>query len=399
MSTSGCIDRTPESTFRAVPPSSSPTPGGKRSVKGALRKKGELVSAAKLEDSPPSAAAASTKSSKRKALADVETDENVPPGAVDSEPARPAKRARTAETTRAPTPPSPIEQEDVKPKLFSDAEAQVLRPAMRARRTYHARKGRTSSPVTGSDVGSKALFVDYDALPSPPRATTTAAASSSVRLTPPRQAKTKAAEARASEAKAAETEADRGAKRARGGKADASETMGKGVKAEKSDKAVKAEKVAKPKTEKTAKTEKSTEPEKSVKTEKAKKSTTKSKVVEKTSETRNSASRVLELDESAACAPPPRGPPRPRRLGASTIKDKAKENAKQVETKPESPSRPVRVSARAAAAAADKLRAQEEEQRDVTNDNLAEAASLDVVAEMPVSRTTYWSRFGSQPLS
>ncbi|RDX43083.1 hypothetical protein OH76DRAFT_1410522 [Lentinus brumalis] len=375
--------------YDLIPPSSSPTPGVKRSVKGALRKKGELVSAAK-KDPPPSAATASTKSSKRKALADVETDENVPPGAVDNDLARPAKRARTSETTRAPTPPSPIEQEDVKPKLFSDAEAQVLRPAMRARRTYHARKGRTSSPVTGSDAGSKALFVDYDALPSPPRATAAAAASSSVRSTPPRQAKTKAAEARASEAKAAETEADRGAKRARGGKADASETVGKGVKAEKSDKVVKAEKVAKPKTEKTTKPEKPTKPEKSVKTEKAKKSTTQSKV---TSETENSASRVLELDELAACAPPPRGPPRPRRLGASTIKDKGKENAKQVETNPESPSRPVRASARAAAAAAEKRRAQEDGQRDVTNDiadcidaaaDPAEAASLDVAEEPPL---------------
>lgn len=344
-------------------------------MKAALRKKDETANAVKgtKKEPPPSAAAAPSKATKRKALAEVGTDENVPPGAADNEPARPAKRARTS--------PTPVHQEDVEPKLQSDtnADAQVLRPAMRARKKYHA-KGRTSSPATeGSVPGSKALFVDYDALPSPPRAST--AAASSVRSTPPRKAKTKAAEAKAAEA-------ERDAKKGKAGKADASDTAAK-VKAEKVEKAV-----AKPKAKEATKMEKVTKPEKLTKvTENTKKKTKTTEEVEKKA-VQDSEPQVVELDAPAATTAP-RGRPRPRRVGAAAAKDKAKEVAKEMETKPESPGRAVRTSARAAAAA-EKRRAQEEKQRDVAEDivdgidtaaDLNEDVPMDFAPDLPVSYT------------
>ncbi|KAI0717578.1 hypothetical protein C8T65DRAFT_737905 [Cerioporus squamosus] len=357
--------------YDLIPPSSSPTPGAKRSVKAGLRKKDELAGATKVtKTNPPSSVAASTnKPTKRKALAAVETDENVPPGAADSEPARPTKRARTS--------PAPSEPEDVKPKLQTDADAQVLRPAMRARKKYHARKGRTSSPAEHSDAGSKTRFVDYDALPSPPRTSAAAAA--------------------------AKAEAERDAQKGRAGKAGAADTVPKVVKAEKAENVdkstkAKAEKATKPVEEKVTKpkatkTEGITKPEQSVKAEKAKKTTKGTKEPEKSKAVQDLAPPAV-ADEPAATTV--RAPPRPRPVRAGATRNKTQENALPAEAKPESP-RPVRTSARTVAAA-EKRRAQEEEERGVQEDkvdstiitaDLAQDAVMDVNPILPLFVDTW----------
>ncbi|RPD70368.1 hypothetical protein L226DRAFT_230828 [Lentinus tigrinus ALCF2SS1-7] len=339
--------------YDLIPPSSSPTPGAKRSVKAALRKKDEPASAVKAakKGQPASATVHTSKPAKRKALADVETDENVPPVANDTEHTRPAKRARTT-----PTPPTPSEQEDVKPKLPSDAESQVLRPAMRARKQYRAKRGRTSSPADGSDAGPKSRFVDYDALPSPPRAAT-----ASVRSTPPRKVKTKAAEAKAAEA-------EKTAKPARVTKTKNSDAT---IKVDKT------EKTTKPKAEKAANTDKVVKPEKSEKTTNTEQ-TIVAEEVQKDKIVQNTAPQVGELVKSTATAAP-RGPPRPRRVCA---KDKAKENVKQAEAKEGSSARSVRTSARAAAAAEKRVQDKKGEEEQTLKDDVAHGKTEDVPKPM-----------------
>ena len=308
-------------------------------MKAALRKKNAPASATKSakKDDTPSATVVSTRPTKRKALAEVETDENVPPAVADNDPPRPAKRARTSVTTRVPVPSVPSDQEDVKPKLQSDAEPQAFRPAMRVRKQYRARKGRTSSPVDGSDAGSKAHFVDYDALPSLPRAG--AAATSSVRSTPPRKVRTKAAEALTTEAKNTKT----------GGKAKTEDPKV-------TSKADKVQKLAKPKTEEAPKARKMTP-----KTEKAEKAVAVDEM-KQTKTGQDLATGEQEFDGLATTAAP-RVPPRPRRVGG---KDRTKEN----DIKQHSLDRPVRTSARAAAAAEKRL-AQEKKLELTPNEDIA----------------------------
>ncbi|KAJ8495438.1 hypothetical protein ONZ51_g1700 [Trametes cubensis] len=139
-----------------APASSSPTPGPKKSVKANLRKR-EGVQASTIEETQPP-------TSKRKHAA--------PQGPAEIEPLIDLDN----ETKQDVAPPTVIANER--------SESQVLRPrttaATRATRKYHARKGRTSSPPSEAPLAAvhapvrkgkaTTVTVDYDALPSPPRA-------------------------------------------------------------------------------------------------------------------------------------------------------------------------------------------------------------------------------------
>ncbi|OJT04411.1 hypothetical protein TRAPUB_4867 [Trametes pubescens] len=139
-----------------APPSSSPTPGAKQSVRSRLRKKEENAhTTGKLHN---------VTSVKRKSIAPDGADDPEPLAALGNETSRPAKRARTV----VPIPP---------PKGILDerSESTLLRPrttaATRATKRYHAKGARTSSPTGASNATRKKRVpsVDYDALPSPPR--------------------------------------------------------------------------------------------------------------------------------------------------------------------------------------------------------------------------------------
>ncbi|KAI0333417.1 hypothetical protein GY45DRAFT_1359668 [Cubamyces sp. BRFM 1775] len=174
------VDNATESTARArnilddlAPASSSPTPGPKKSVKANLRKRDEVqitvVEVTKFL------------STKRKHAAS-QTPAEIEP-LVDLDNGRATKRPRTV----VPAHRALGGKEDAAPPTVianERSESQVLRPrttaATRATRKYHARKGRTSSPPAEAplvpihaSVGKRmadAITVDYDALPSPPRA-------------------------------------------------------------------------------------------------------------------------------------------------------------------------------------------------------------------------------------
>ncbi|KAI0751808.1 hypothetical protein C8Q80DRAFT_599396 [Daedaleopsis nitida] len=355
---------------------SSPTPGPKRSVKDALRKKDDALAVKPLIDSN------SNNPAKRKALADEdENDENVPPVSAADD-ARPAKRARTS---RAADHFSSVAQAPDEPKSKpTEQPSSVLRPAtaMRARKKYHARKGRTSSPAPaltdGLDLESgprqkeKEKPVDYDALPSPPRAATAAAVPSSLaKKKAPQEKVTKTRKTTAKSEKVSKTE--QASKREEIAQSNT-------AKVEKAGKATKREKVSKPET--TDEVPTACESAKLLtNAEKADATTTevaKAEKTDKANKTRKTAMKKAHKPEQgieAVAGPtadpvdegPSRGKgtssspaarrvlPRPRKSGAAKDKDKDKpgENAKQAE-QAEIPTAaaPVRTSARAAAAAA-----------------------------------------------
>ncbi len=139
-----------------APPSSSPTPGAKQSVRSRLRKK--------EENAHTTGKPHNVTSVKRKSIAPDGADDPEPLAALGNGTSRPAKRARTAVLM---PPPKGI--------LDERSESTLLRPrinaATRATKRYHAKGARTSSPTGASNATRKKRVpsVDYDALPSPPR--------------------------------------------------------------------------------------------------------------------------------------------------------------------------------------------------------------------------------------
>ncbi|KAI0640582.1 hypothetical protein C8Q79DRAFT_445049 [Trametes meyenii] len=149
-----------------APLSSSPTPAAKKSIKSNLRKKEAAASTA--------IKGPQYTSKKRKASPenDVEVLELL---ATEHDIAETTtKRART---TGAPATTFTLCAEDTKPKLGiidENSKSQALRPritaAARATKKYRAKKGRTSPTASIEGLNKEQTRVDYDALPSPPRA-------------------------------------------------------------------------------------------------------------------------------------------------------------------------------------------------------------------------------------
>ncbi|KAI0637537.1 hypothetical protein C8Q77DRAFT_1153270 [Trametes polyzona] len=142
-----------------VPPSSSPTPGAKKTVRAKLRKREDNTEKATISTS-----------TKRKAL---ETDdvENSDPAILPA--GRPAKRTRGH--AELPAPATNVSGGmDTEPHTGNARELPELhaararsKAAPRPMKKYRVKKGRASSPILSplKEVPS----VDYDALPSPPR--------------------------------------------------------------------------------------------------------------------------------------------------------------------------------------------------------------------------------------
>ncbi|KAI0666118.1 hypothetical protein C8Q78DRAFT_1061541 [Trametes maxima] len=152
-----------------APLSSSPTPASKRSIKSNLRKKEPPAS------TDPKVLQPTLKKRKNAPESDVEN-----PGLL-------ATKYNGAENAFKRARAAPPAKEDVEPQLRiidERSESQILRPrvtaATRATKKYRARKGRTSSPSASlEDPNRGRAPVDYDALPSPPRASAATTKSSS----------------------------------------------------------------------------------------------------------------------------------------------------------------------------------------------------------------------------
>ncbi|KAI0352490.1 hypothetical protein OH77DRAFT_1513260 [Trametes cingulata] len=165
--------KVPVTSFKDIlsdlaPPWSSPTPAAKRSVKAALRKK-DKVHATVNETVKPAVP-------KRKLVDQDDVEELVPSVGED---VRATKRLRTSTVPEATTAPEGPEDDNPRTVVIDErSESQVLRPrrtaAARATKKYHAKKGRESQPVESPPLALEArpVPVDYDALPSPPRAST-----------------------------------------------------------------------------------------------------------------------------------------------------------------------------------------------------------------------------------
>ncbi|KAI0773578.1 hypothetical protein C8Q74DRAFT_1265430 [Fomes fomentarius] len=321
-----------------APPSSSPTPGAK-SVKAGLRKKNEAVEQKTTTGKPI----------KRKALAEKPDDEDILAAAPLVDDAtispRPTKRARTSSV-------GPPEQVDVKPKL-TDGRS---RPAARPLRKYRAKKGRTSSPAASPTIGQGRL-IDYDALPSPPKASAALATMGSP--TPIRDGK------KITKEKGTKTQKATKVKIAAKGdpvpplekvdKTDKKEVAAKKASAKTRD-ATNKTKDASTKTIEKPDKEKSDKETKTEKVHKAKQPENATIATEK-------AKQDDDKDDEPPAPPSRRLPPRPRRAGAGAAKDKVKVKtsdgarpaekvAVEAEVPSSEPGAPARISRRLATAAA-----------------------------------------------
>ncbi|KAI0820712.1 hypothetical protein BC628DRAFT_1395979 [Trametes gibbosa] len=145
-----------------APPSSSPTPGTRKTIKAKLRKKEFQDRDRRIHDKT---------STKRKADVAFESPSTSHNDALG----RSTKRARPLAASSMRT-LSTIEDVECQPGVVNDRlDTEVFRPhtvgTPRATKKYRAKKGRASSTIVeNSDSPLKKVHsVDYDALPSPPR--------------------------------------------------------------------------------------------------------------------------------------------------------------------------------------------------------------------------------------
>ncbi len=312
-------------TISSVPASSSPTPSAKKPAKVNMRKKDQLIANTTL-----------VQPVKRKAVGVDPDDDDDPLASRKGAAARPVKRPRSSpgnspvvsKTNAAPR------AKVSSPQKPSD-ESLALRPPARPRRRYHARKGRASSPPAASDSSGptavpKGNFVDvdYDKLPSPPRPSATAGvvkkASSPAAKTKQEPVKTAAKTKEVIEGEGVK-KVDKTRKRA-GDKKTENSGDGNTVKPTKTEKSAKvnATKASPANANRPTKHEKSRAVSMAQKDHATSKMSTTMKTRVPEPESSTNADKVANAHdpEGAAIKTVPRGPPRPRRAGASATKAK-----------------------------------------------------------------------------